>query len=236
MVPATPRGTPATVSGVPVKVQPTPKNMVDTVVSPSGQTVPGNYPTFDKSVPRRTETVVKALPGSITQQGGRTAFITEAVRVDDGDSAVFKDPNNPNSDKTLVCRLGRIEAPETKKPALYGNPASDGQPYGEESKKTLKDLVMGKQATVTVTQLYDNRGKRSVCEIEVNGENINQKMLESGAAWVYRTYGRKSRTAPYEDQYAEANAKANKVGLFAEANPVYPGDYKRNLEKLGQYD
>ena len=229
MVAPTPKGTPATVSGVPVKVQPTPKNVVDTVITPSGQTVAGNYPTFDKNTPRRTEVAVKAEPGSITQQGGRTAFITEAVRVTDGDTATFKDPTNPDGDKNLVCRLARIEAPETAKPALYGKVASKGQPHGEESTQWLKDQIMNKKVTVTVTQLYDNRGKRSVCEIEVNGDNINQKALNEGAAWIYRTYGKKSRAPAFADQLAETTAKKTGKGLFATPGYQYPGEYKRGI-------
>lgn len=236
MVVPTSKGTPAMLEGVPVKVQPTPKNMVDTVITSEGKSVPGNYPTFDKSIPRKTETVVKAVPGAITQQGGRTAFITEAVRVLDGDTAEFKDPSNPRGDKTVVCRLGRIEADETAKPAMRGNAATSGQPYGNKATQTLKDMVMDKQVTVTVTQLYDNRGKRSVCEIEVNGENINQKMLEQGAAWIYRTYGKNSKTPSYADQIAEAKAKTNGLGLFASRNPEYPGDYKRRIEKEARAD
>lgn len=205
---------------------------MDSVVTPSGQTVAGNYPTFPKNVPRVTETVVKAAPGSITPQGGRTAFITKAARIpEDGDTAYFDDPNNPDGKPTLACRLNRIEAPEVQHPAKDGRPAKAGQPYGEESRKTLQDMIMNKEVTVTVTKLKDKYGKRSVCEIEVNGENINQKMLEEGAAWVYRTFGKGDTKPTPQDYAAERVAKANKLGLFADKNAEYPLDFKKRLDQ-----
>ena len=234
-VPPSPAGTPTVIAGVPAKVHPTPRNMVDIGVTPEGKPVAANYPTFDKNVPRTTETVVKAKPGSITQQGGRTAFVTQVVGVTDGDTVVVKDPNNPapnnpRKDGLTVCRMARIEAPETAKPALYGKKASDGQPYANESKETLKSLIGKGEVTVTVTQLYDNRGKRSVCELEVNGNNLNQAMLEKGMAWLYRTYGKNRKVPSYEDRIAENTAKVNRTGIFSDRNAQYPGDYKRSLE------
>ena len=220
------------IAGVPAKVHPTPKNMVDIGVTSEGKPVAANYPTFDKNAPRTTEVVVKAKPGSLTQQGGRTAFVTQVVDVTDGDTVVVKDPNNPapnnpRKDGLTVCRLARVEAPETPKPALYGKKASSGQPYGKESTDTLKSLIGKGEVTVTVTQLYDNRGKRSVCELEVNGNNLNQAMLETGMAWLYRTYGKNRKTPSYEDTIAENKAKANGIGLLADKEAQYPGDFKR---------
>ena len=63
-----------------------------------------------------------------------------------------------------------------------------------------------------------------MCQIEVNGANISPKMVEAGAAWAYDEYAKGSLKKQQD------KAKANKVGLFAEDNPMQP-DVFRYLQK-----
>ena len=211
---------------IPVKVHPTPSNMTDVTVSPSGEVTKGNYPTFPKDAPKTTEKVMSATPGSITKEGGRTVFITEAVKALDADTVIVKDPSNPDGFPTLTCRLARVNANETAHPARAATatepakPATPAQPYANEATDYVKKLIKDKKISVTVTQLHDVFGAkdgkqgRSVCELEVEGENLNTDLLVKGFASVYRTLSKKAAKPSVMDEITEARAKNAGVGRW----------------------
>ena len=57
----------------------------------------------------------------------------------------------------------------------------------------------------------------------MNGVDINREQVARGMAWVYRRYNQEP--AYYE---AEAAAKAARLGLWADTNPVPPWDYRHD--------
>ena len=94
----------------------------------------------------------------------------KVVGVHDGDTLTLL----TESKQTLKIRLGEIDAPELK------------QPYGQDAKKELSNLVFSKQ--VEILQTDTDRYKRIVGKVYFGRSDINLEMVKRGAAWVYRDY------------------------------------------------
>ena len=125
------------------------------------------------------------------------------VGVVDGDTVVLLDPTL----KQYRVRLQGIDAPESK------------QPFGQRSKQSLSNLVYGRQVVAECTK--QDKYKRSVCKIVVDGKDAN-------LAWWYRTYAKEQMAADrvaYES--AEITAREAKRGLWTDAAPVAPWDWRK---------
>jgi len=93
-----------------------------------------------------------------------------------------------------------IDAPETPK---NGN---SGQPYGEESTKELKKLILGQDVAIEIRD-RDKYG-REVCVIRKDGLDVNREMIKKGVAWAYRKYLK----PPYASEYIDAESDARAWG------------------------
>jgi len=181
----------------------------------SGAAVPSKAPVKIPDVPwTKPETVVK----STSKIPGEKAVITY---VGDGDGANYTDSKG----NQIKCRIDTFDAPETAKPK-HGKP---GQAYGEESKNLLQQLILNKEVTVRISQpaVKGKNFDRSLCQIEIEGENIDKVMLQEGAAWVYKTF----RGNP-ELMAAEKEARESKRGLWANPNAQDPAAFRR-MERYG---
>ena len=132
------------------------------------------------------------------------------VGVVDGDTVVLLD----SALKQYRVRLQGIDAPESK------------QPFGQRSKQNLSSLVYGRQVVAECSK--QDKYKRSVCKIVVDGKDANLAQVEAGMAWWYRTYAKEQTAADrvaYES--AEIAAKEAKRGLWTDPAPVAPWDWRR---------
>lgn len=152
--------------------------------------------------------------------GGEKAVVTF---VEDGDTAKLtrKDGSSIN------CRIDTIDAPETSHPA-HGK---TGQPFGEESKRALRDMIENKEVTLTVTReatpglkTKENNWGRSLCKIEIQGKNVDLPLVQQGLAWVWKTYGQPGNS---ELENAERVARLKKEGLWSDPIPEKPGDFRK---------
>jgi endonuclease YncB( thermonuclease family) len=149
---------------------------------------------------------------TLPESGGRKALVTMVL---DGDSAKLRTEGTKKSPaEDLICRLDKIDAPETAKKG------KTGQPYGEESKMSLKRLIEQKNVSVWVSTSKDQYG-RDLCQIEIDGADVSLKQLESGAAWLYKKYG---NPALYGS--ANTSARIDRKGLYADPKAVHPRFYK----------
>ncbi|MFO1345975.1 MAG: thermonuclease family protein [Rhodocyclaceae bacterium] len=82
------------------------------------------------------------------------------VGVVDGDTVVLLDP----ALKQYRVRLQGIDAPESK------------QPFGQRSKQNLSNLVYGRQVVAECNK--QDKYKRSVCKIVVDGKDANLAQVE----------------------------------------------------------
>ena len=96
----------------------------------------------------------------------------EVVAVADGDTLTMETGNHHR----IIIRLAEIDAPERK------------QPYGDESRQALIDLVHGQQ--ITMHKVSTDKYHRTVGTVyrSEDGLNVNQEMVREGDAWAYRAY------------------------------------------------
>ena len=131
------------------------------------------------------------------------------VAVADGDTITVLDGTNTQH----KIRLGGIDAPEKN------------QPYGKRSKQSLSDLVFTK-AVVVETDKRD-KYQRAVGKVLVGGKAANLEQVTRGMASHYKAY---EREQPPNDHRlysaAEIEARAARRGLWADADPMPPWDFR----------
>jgi endonuclease YncB( thermonuclease family) len=140
------------------------------------------------------------------------------VHVTDGDTATLLDGQNVR----YKLRLAGIDAPEMHMPS------------GQQAKQYLARLVLGKEVVVLVTK-QDKYG-RYIATVFLGVSDVNLQMLQAGLAWHYTKYARE-QTEDDAARYlkAEKEARAQSTGLWGEANPVAPWDW-RSERKHAQHD
>lgn len=127
------------------------------------------------------------------------------VAVTDGDTIKVLDAENVQH----VVRLSGIDAPEKK------------MPFGQRSKQSLSDLVYGKEAIVEGEK--NDRYGRLVGKVLVSGHDANLAQIRAGMAWHYKLYQHEQSAADRQTySVAEDAAKSNKLGLWADVDPVPP--------------
>ena len=133
------------------------------------------------------------------------------VGVADGDTVTVLDADNVQH----KIRLAGIDAPEKK------------QAFGQRSKESLSNLVYDKQVDVETTKR--DRYGRQIAKVLVGSRDVNLVQVERGMAWFYRQYQREQ--SPNDQRLYEAAEDAAKVGgrgLWRDANPVPPWEFRHN--------
>lgn len=133
-----------------------------------------------------------------------TRLTLKVVGVHDGDT--FTGLND--SKEQVKVRLDAVDAPEL------------GQPYGEASKKALSDKIFGNSVTV-ITKKRDRYG-RTIGHVIVEKRDVNLELLEEGAAWHYEEYDHNKRL-----REAEQAARDSKTGLWKDAHPIPPWEWRK---------
>jgi micrococcal nuclease len=131
------------------------------------------------------------------------------VSVGDGDTIRLR-----TTDKTLTVRLSCIDSPELKQ-----------QPYGQATANRLKQLLPVGQS-VTLQVVDTDRYGRSVAKVYVGDTSINLALVQEGQAVVYRQYLGGCPELRDRLLSAEASAKRQRLGLWAQTNPVMPWDFR----------
>lgn len=137
----------------------------------------------------------------------------KVVYVDDGDTVVLLSAGNVQE----KIRLSSIDAPETAHTSHETGRL--GQPFSDRSRVYLAGLVKGKSVTARCAE-RDQYG-RNVCDILVEGISANREMVAAGMAWANRAaHGRYLRDP--EVLRLEQQARARRMGLWADSRPVEP--------------
>ena len=158
----------------------------------------------------------KMLVSILLLAGGYAAnaetVVGRVVSVADGDTITVLDAANVQH----KIRFSGIDAPEKK------------QAFGQRSKESLSDMVFGKTVNVE-TEKRDKYG-RQIGKVLINGQDVNLVQVESGMAWFYRQYQR-DQSANDQRRYAAAedSARVNKRGLWRDAQPTPPWDFRHNI-------
>ena len=139
------------------------------------------------------------------------------VGVTDGDTLKIR-CEQPNLGEIKV-RFDEIDAPEK------------GQAFGNKAKQVLSDLAFEKTVRVLRTDT-DKYGRTTArVELDYSGLELNFEMVRQGYAWCYTKYLVRVDAC----QALEANARRARLGLWADANPEPPSDW-RHARKIGWPD
>lgn len=143
-------------------------------------------------------------------------LVGKVVGVTDGDTITVLDEQRQQH----KVRLAGIDAPEKR------------QAFGQRAKEALSDEVFGK--TVSVEWNKHDRYRRIIGKIVVDAKDVNLGQVEAGLAWWYQKYSAEQSTTD-QQLYAEAEdeAKRERLGLWSEAEPMAPWDW-RKLRRTGR--
>lgn len=137
-------------------------------------------------------------------------LVGKVIDVKDGDTLVLRS----NSDGQHVeVRLNGIDTPEWN------------QAWGRQAGQALSSMVNRKQVGV-MTEGIDTYG-RTLGTLYYDNDNINLRMVAEGHAWWYRYYAKNDRQLAK----AEAEARSQRLGLWQDADPIAPWDWRRNRRR-----
>lgn len=136
--------------------------------------------------------------------------MVRVIRAIDGDTLEVS-----LSGEMMKVRLNGIDAPET------------GQAFGMDARAALQSLCAGTLARL-VKSGTDKYG-RALGDLYCGGVWANERMVQTGAAWMYRKYS----SDPQLDA-AEALAKRNGAGLWAQSGPMAPWEWRHAKKGEGE--
>ena len=108
-------------------------------------------------------------------------------------------------------RLAKIDAPELK------------QDFGHEAKTCLSDKILNRRVQLHI--ISKDMYKRDVGEIFMEGNSVNNQMVEEGCAWVYEQYNDDFSLKGLQDK-----ARLSRKGLWDSQSPIPPWAW-RKLQK-----
>ncbi len=129
------------------------------------------------------------------------------------------------TEDTFVVRTDSGE----RKVRLFGiEGLGKDQPFGKESFTGIKGLLFEKDVTLKFEK--KDKWEHAIAKVYVGDEYINKKAVEMGLAWYSKKY------APDDTDLADAMKKARtaKIGLWKDANPTPPWEFKRNSTDDGK--
>lgn len=141
------------------------------------------------------------------------------VGVADGDTVTVLDADRQQH----KIRLGGIDAPEK------------AQPFGQRSKENLSRMVFNREVRVDWTKR--DRYQRIVGKVWVQPADCptcpmtldaGHAQITVGLAWWYRKYA--NEQSPQDRgqyEFSEQEARAKRVGLWTDADPVPPWEWRR---------
>jgi endonuclease YncB( thermonuclease family) len=159
------------------------------------------------------------IPGSAVRSyvlAAQAETEVKVVTVGSGDTLLVDDGVN----KIIISILG-IDAPDA------------GQPFYEESKKHLNDLVEGKKVVLKYSLLnLKNKLGYFPARVFIGEKDIALNMLENGFAW--RNDDDKfffEKKDDIENKQAEVKAQAAKIGIWRNDKSEKPWEYRERKMK-----
>ena len=126
------------------------------------------------------------------------------VNVADGDTLTALDDGNTQH----RIRIDGIDAPER------------GQPFGTVARDRMTALAKGK--TATIHGHGNDRYGRLLATVEIDGDDLGHRLVTEGLAWHYVQFNNDPQLAAAEQQ-----ARAARRGLWADAKPEPPWEWRK---------
>ena len=144
-------------------------------------------------------------------QAQAETLLGKVIHVQDGDSITVLDDTRTQH----KIRLTGIDAPERR------------QAFGNVAKESLAEQVAGQSVAVEWDKV--DRYGRKVGKVLLGGLDSNLVQVKRGLAWHYKKYEREQSPADRQSYaVAEAEARAAKLGLWRDAAPLPPWEFRRN--------
>jgi len=147
-----------------------------------------------------------SLPDSADTSTSGVEILGRVSSVTDGDTLRIENLTGGSD----IIRLYGIDAPERD------------QPYGSVASNALRTKVNDTRVRVVV-QDTDDYG-RQVGTVYLESRNINLEMVAEGHAWWYEFFAPDN----HELRQAQITAEESQLGLWRNANPVEPYDWRRS--------
>ncbi|WP_207432229.1 thermonuclease family protein [Sabulibacter ruber] len=147
-------------------------------------------------------------PAKTEEQATENGY--KVIAIKDGDTVELLKDGKP-----LRVRLQGVDCPEKN------------QDYGTRARQFTSDLVFGKFVELVVQDV--DRYGRTVGEIILpDGRSLNQELVKNGFAWHYTAYSKDQELARLE-----AEARAEKRGLWAGPSPQAPWEFRQSRRGKG---
>lgn len=164
---------------------------------------------FNADADRRVDPVVWDAANDVVRDVEADAYSARVVGIVDGDTIdVLLEGNG-----SVRVRLASIDCPER------------GQPFSQRAKQRCSELCFGRDVRVVKTGTSYGRW---VAFVYVDGEFVQHELLRSGLAWFATRYADDAEMQRLEDM-----ARRSRIGLWSEANPVPPWEWRR--ERQGRW-
>lgn len=142
---------------------------------------------------------------TVFAQYAHADFTGKVVGVTDGDTITVL---RGGGGTTVKVRLAEIDAPEK------------AQAFGAKAKQSLAELAYGR--SVLVIEQGEDKYRRTLGRIHIDGLDINAEQVRRGMAWVYRRYSKDAALLQMEEE-----AKASRRGLWVDDDPQPPWGWRR---------
>ena len=137
-------------------------------------------------------------------------WVGKVVGVADGDTVTVLDAQQ----RRHRIRLLGIDAPE------------QNQAFGQKSKQSLSEQVFGHEVTVEST--HKDRFDRLVGKLWLHDVDVNLVQIQRGMAWHFKHYARDQLPADRSRyDHAEQQARQARLGLWQDADPMPPWQFRR---------
>lgn len=176
-----------------------------------------------KNPPRQTPSAPRTKDKrSQAAAAGKSSPVADAreyhlVQAADGDSFVLEDSNK----RKIRVRLYGIDAPESQ------------QRFGRQSREHLISLIKGRP--LRLKTMYLDNYQRAVSLVYLLDNNaidelsVNQRQIQAGMAWVYDYFCTSELCKTWKLE--EAMAKKQKLGLWKDARPTPPWQWRRSQKR-----
>lgn len=114
---------------------------------------------------------------------------------------------------TITIRLDGIDCPEKK------------QAFGEKAKQFTSNFAFGQFVRIK-SNGKDGYGRILGEVFNDKGISLNKSLLRNGLAWHYKKYSKSADLASLHEK-----AKAGRIGLWADKNPIAPWDFRKLPKK-----
>jgi endonuclease YncB( thermonuclease family) len=135
----------------------------------------------------------------------------QVVGVVGGDTIKVRDEKN----RQYTVRLAGLDAPEKF------------QTYGQRAEDSLRELVFQRGVSVEIAR-QGGPGKVLLAD----GKDMNLEQLKRGFAWYDKS---RAQDLPAQDREAyaaaEADARMQRVGLWRDAKPIPPWEYRQGRRR-----